>query len=63
VARGQKDCPSCRKDVTTISKSFSARNTVEMIINGNPTKFKRQAGSLKELEAKNMFNDDVHIVQ
>jgi hypothetical protein len=34
-----------------------------MIINGNPTKFKRQAGSLKELEAKNMFKDDVHIVQ
>ena len=54
-----QDCPSCRSDVATVSKSFQARNTVQMVLQAEPER-KRTDSVLRQLEGKNIFRTDIH---
>ena len=58
----QQDCPNCRKEVKTVTKSFQALTMIQMLIGMKP-ELKRADEVVKELEAKNIFKTDIHEVK
>lgn len=58
----QQDCPNCRKEVKTVTKSFQALTMISMLLDMKPD-LKRSDDMTRELEAKNIFKTDIYEVK
>jgi len=58
----QKDCPNCRKKVTSVTRSFQCNNAIEMLLNLKP-ELKKSKEVIAELEAKNIFKSEIYMVE
>jgi len=58
----QKDCPSCRKEVSTAAKGFQIKSAIEMLLTAKP-EFKRDPSELAKLDDQSMFTRDVYVVE
>ena len=48
------DCPTCRAAVTTVSKAFQQKNTIEMLLEVKPD-LQQSSDDRSQLDAKNIF--------
>ena len=50
------DCPTCRGAVTTVSKAFQQKNTIDMLLEVKPS-LQQKEDERKELDSKNVFRE------